>query len=65
MVEVQRIITCEATSTRHEAVLRQERHDILSGDSDSNQVLYGQEAQETQERVVLNACTRRHPYLMV
>eukprot|EP00903_Cladosiphon_okamuranus_P007802 g7551.t1 len=37
MVEVQRIITCEVSSTRHEAVLRQERHDILSGDSDSNQ----------------------------
>ncbi|CAN0563631.1 unnamed protein product, partial [Ectocarpus sp. 12 AP-2014] len=33
MAEVQRIVTCEATSTAHEAVLRKERHDMLSGDS--------------------------------
>lgn len=32
MVEVQRIITCETTHTVHEAVLRQERHDLISGD---------------------------------
>lgn len=33
MAEVQRIVTCESTSTAHEAVLRKERHDMLSGDS--------------------------------
>ncbi|CAN0189214.1 unnamed protein product, partial [Laminaria digitata] len=36
MVEVQRIITCEVTVTRHEAVLRRERHKLLSGDLDSS-----------------------------
>lgn len=39
MVEVQRIITCEVMSTKHEAVLRKERHGLLSGDlASSNQV---------------------------
>lgn len=39
MVEVQRIITCEVTSAKHEAVLRKERHALLSGDlASSNQV---------------------------
>ncbi|CAN0150637.1 unnamed protein product [Ascophyllum nodosum] len=32
MVEVQRIITCETTQTLHEAVLRRERHDLITGD---------------------------------
>lgn len=36
MAEVQRIITCEVTGTKHEAVLRRERHDMLSGDTDSS-----------------------------
>ncbi|CAM9834851.1 unnamed protein product, partial [Scytosiphon promiscuus] len=39
MAEVQRIITCETTTTLHEAVLRRERHDMLCGDLDpSSQV---------------------------
>lgn len=36
MVEVQRIITCELTVTKHEAVLRRERHSLLAGDLDSS-----------------------------
>lgn len=41
MVEVQRIITCETTYAKHEAVLRQERHDLLAGNLDSPQVIGG------------------------
>lgn len=40
MVEVQRIITCEVTNTKHEAVLRKERHALLSGDVDSSNQVY-------------------------